>query len=378
MRDNRIVWLDVLRLVAILMVIVSHSVDALNMSSSIASGSSVNWGAAIGSAVRACVPLFAMMTGVLLLPVSSGDVVSFYKKRIPRVLFPLLIWSTLYNLFPLAAGFMGADEALLGRYFPAVADSGSFAVTDVVKNIVTTPLGFSLYNVHMWYIYMLIGLYLFMPFFFSWLGSADNRTIRIYLAIWGVTLFLPYVYQLFSPFLLGRCDWNDFGTLYYFAGFSGYMVLGYYLRKPFAISTLKTVIIGSALFVAGYAITFAGFDYYASRYSYSEFPQLLEMFWQFCSPNVVMMTAGVFIIIQRVEVRGHKMQKLLGSITECGLGIYLAHYLFIYPFFSLSEMVGLPLFFQEVVIVAGVFFCSWGTTLAIKKLLGSKAKIVIG
>jgi len=378
MRNGRIVWLDVVRLAAILMVIVSHSVDSINMSSSIADGQSINWGAAIGSAVRACVPLFAMMTGLLLLPVGTENVGAFYRKRIPRVVFPLLVWSTIYNLFPLAASYLGFDEAFLGRYFPAVGDGGSFDVKQVIESIVATPLGFSPYNVHMWYIYMLIGLYMFMPFFFSWIGNANQGTIRLYLILWVATLFLPYIYVYYSSDLLGRCAWNDFGTLYYFAGFSGYMVLGYYLRKPINMPAHRVIIIGLLLFVAGYAITFAGFDYYAARYSYSEYPALLEMFWQFCSPNVAMMTTGIFIILQRVNVRSERSRAILANIADCGLGIYLAHYLFIYPFFSLSEMLGLPLLLQELVIVAGVFSCSWIVTLLAKTLLGRKSRFVVG
>lgn len=50
-----------------------------------------------GSFVRACVPLFVMMSGVLLFPVriSMGD---FYKKRIGRILIPL-IFGLLYYLY---------------------------------------------------------------------------------------------------------------------------------------------------------------------------------------------------------------------------------------------------------------------------------------
>ena len=47
--------------------------------------------------VRACVPLFVMMTGVLLLPVRAelGD---FYRKRIGRIVVPLVFWSVVLPL----------------------------------------------------------------------------------------------------------------------------------------------------------------------------------------------------------------------------------------------------------------------------------------
>ena len=45
-----------------------------------------------GSLVRPCVPLFVMMTGVLLLPVRTG-MSEFYRRRIGRLLVPLAFWS---------------------------------------------------------------------------------------------------------------------------------------------------------------------------------------------------------------------------------------------------------------------------------------------
>ena len=96
---ERIVWLDLLRLIAILMVIAAHSVDIYNATPQEDSSNSF-WGGFIGSMMRPCVPLFVMMTGMLLLPVrqNAGD---FYKKRITRVLFPMIIWSASATPIPL-------------------------------------------------------------------------------------------------------------------------------------------------------------------------------------------------------------------------------------------------------------------------------------
>ena len=86
-----IVWLDVLRLVAILMVIAIHCTDPFNASPESRADPEFNfWGSIYGSMLRASVPLFVMMTGFLLLPVRQEASV-FYKKRIPRVLFPFLM-----------------------------------------------------------------------------------------------------------------------------------------------------------------------------------------------------------------------------------------------------------------------------------------------
>ena len=81
-----VVWLDVVRLVAMFTVVCCHCTDPFNFYPGTAPDIEdiKFWGAAYGAAPRPCVPLFVMITGALLLPV-KGDVSVFYKKRIPRV-----------------------------------------------------------------------------------------------------------------------------------------------------------------------------------------------------------------------------------------------------------------------------------------------------
>ena len=110
-----IVWLDVLRLVAILMVIAIHCTDPFNASPESRANPEFNfWGSVYGSMLRASVPLFVMMTGFLLLPVRQ-EASAFYKKRIPRVLWPFLIWSVIYNLFPWITGVLGIKPEVILR-----------------------------------------------------------------------------------------------------------------------------------------------------------------------------------------------------------------------------------------------------------------------
>lgn len=85
---QHIVWLDVVRLVAMFTVVCCHCTDPFNFYP----GTSPDivdikfWGAVYGAALRPCVPLFVMITGALLLPV-RGDASAFYKKRIPAYSF---------------------------------------------------------------------------------------------------------------------------------------------------------------------------------------------------------------------------------------------------------------------------------------------------
>ena len=95
-KNQHIVWLDVVRLIAMFTVVCCHCTDPFNFYSGTAPniGEIKLWGAIYGSVLRPCVPLFVMITGALLLPV-RGDASTFYKKRITRVLYPFLIWSVI-------------------------------------------------------------------------------------------------------------------------------------------------------------------------------------------------------------------------------------------------------------------------------------------
>lgn len=66
---NRVVWLDVVRFVAMFTVVCCHCADPFNFYSGEPSAELEQikfWGAAYGAFLRPCVPLFVMITGALL------------------------------------------------------------------------------------------------------------------------------------------------------------------------------------------------------------------------------------------------------------------------------------------------------------------------
>lgn len=77
---NHIVWADLIRVIAILMVICIHCSDPFNVSPEARLNPEYNlWGSIYGAFLRPCVPLFVMLTGMLLLPVEQ-EIGQFYKK----------------------------------------------------------------------------------------------------------------------------------------------------------------------------------------------------------------------------------------------------------------------------------------------------------
>lgn len=375
-KNQHIVWLDVVRFIAMFTVVCCHCTDPFNFYPGTAPniGEIKLWGAIYGSVLRPCVPLFVMITGALLLPV-RGDTSTFYKKRIPRVFYPFLIWSVLYNLFPWITGLLGLNPQIILDFFPYAGEEvmqQSFSVS--LKYILMIPFNFSILAVHMWYIYLLIGLYLYLPVFSAWVEKASERAKLMFLLAWGVTLLLPYYYQFVSNYLWGTCSWNSFGMLYAFAGFNGYLLLGHYL-KNLEWSLKKTLAIGIPMFAVGYAVTFLGFRHITALPEYTD--EMLELFFTYCSLNVVMMTIPVFMLAKKVKVNSERMKKALANLTVCGFGIYMIHYFFTGPSVVLMRAINMPIGLQIPVAAILAFAVSWGLVWLICRT-GKVAKYIVG
>lgn len=342
-RQNNIGWVDLLRVLACFMVVFSHSCDAF-VAQFDADRASFLTGVFGGSLMRASVPLFVMMTGVLLLPVGQGyDLVSFYRKRIGRILPPLVFWSVALPLL-MYAYFNYINPSTCN---PQVAVD-SYTVQQLVQRIYTFVFNFNFDTTPLWYLYMLIGLYLLMPVLNAWLVQASQRELKVVLGLWVVSLFLPYL-KMLAPVLgfqgnygnmelLGMCDWNIYGTFYYFSGFVGYLVLAYYLKQyPLQWSWSKMLAVMIPLFVAGYAITAGGYiltqEHFPGNYAY------LEIVWYFNGINVFMMTLPLFAIVQKMAVRSRRWLSRLASLV---FGIYLCHFVFVFVCYDLYDMAMLP------------------------------------
>lgn len=374
---QHIVWLDVVRFVAMFTVVCCHCTDPFNFYP----GTAPNideiklWGAIYGALLRPCVPLFVMITGALLLPV-RGEVSVFYKKRIPRVLWPFLIWSVIYNLFPWITGLLGIKPEIILDFFPYSGEEvmrQSLSIS--LDYIAQIPFNFSIVDVHMWYIYLLIGLYLYLPVFSAWVEKASDKAKLWFLGAWAITLLLPYYNQFVAQYLWGTCSWNAFGMFYYFAGFNGYLLLGHYLRN-LDWKLGKILAIGLPMFVIGYAVTFFGFRYITALPEFSD--EMLELFFTYCSLNVVMMTIPVFMLCKKVNFRSEGIRKALANLTLCGFGIYMIHYFFTGPSVLLVRTLGVPLGIQIPVASVMAFGVSWLIVWAVYRVLGKKAKWIMG
>lgn len=336
-------WVDAMRVLACFLVVFSHSCDAFIAQFNNDYGTFLQ-GCALGSLVRPCVPLFVMMTGVLLLPL-KGTMGEFYSKRLKRIAIPLVFWSLVLPIvYYLYLNFFVSSNS------PFI-DMSSFTWQMTLRKMFTFIFNFNYDTTPLWYLYMLIGLYFIIPIFGTWLKCATRKEIKLFLYLWVASLFLPYV-KIIAPSLgylgvfgnmgiLGECDWNAYGTFYYVSGFVGYLVLAYYLVKyPLQWGWRKMAAVCIPMFVVGYAVTFGGYvvmqEFFPGNYAY------LEIVWLFSGINVFMMTFPVFVVVQKINAASSPRLSAVASMT---FGIYLCHFVIIqmgYDFYEAIMPAGVP------------------------------------
>ena len=291
--------LDIMRILACLLVIWQHSCELYYISphGEVVREHSTYLIGIIDSVARTAVPLFVMISGYFLLPMKD-TFTKFFKKRMNRILFPFIFWCVVYAIF-------------------GVLTKGD-TVQQCLINIAHIPVNYGTEIGHLWYVYMLIGLYLLVPILSPWLQSCTKKQLEVYLGIWIFSCFLPYIHLIF-PSILGECYWNPSPLLYYFYGMVGYFILGFYIKK---YGTPKAIL-SAILLIIGYLVTVI---IYNSRIATAESISSLELSWDYCSVNVSMMALGIFGLVAKIKYdRQGKLRSLLTDIATHGYGIYLGH-----------------------------------------------------
>ena len=329
---QRIVFLDWLRFIACFMVMLVHSIEPFYLGGDegtyIASCTDAFWITAINSALRPAVPLFVLASSYLLFPVKT-DTSSFFKRRFGRVLVPFLVWTLLYAVVPI----YGSE-------------------TDVAFNFKNLAFNFMMHSGHLWFVYMLLGVYLLMPIISPWVEKISRKEEKCFLYLWAFTTILPFFRPaaenlLGTPALWGECPWNEFGVFYYVSGFIGYLVLGHYIRTYAGeVSWKKTLLYAVPFWIVGYAVAAGGFWAIMPK----DFPVSapyqtavdMETTWNFCTFGVMMQTVAYFLVIRKITSSGWFYQHIVLPISKLSYGMYLMHMFVLIPVFGWVKSFGLP------------------------------------
>ncbi|MEO7215761.1 acyltransferase family protein [Mucilaginibacter sp.] len=291
-KSKNVSWINNLRLIGMFAVVVLHTASPLLFNyKTVPLG---NWMAAdvYNATVRFAVPVFVMITGALLLG-KDYELGDFLKKRLGRLLLPFLFWSLVY------VGYQWYEEII---YF----NGGILGNINLVLH--QLKIGSSY---HLWYVYLLVGLYLIIPIISKFVRNASEKELLYFLAIWVITILIS------SPYLT---RFETAVELRYFSGYIGYLVLGYYLaNKQFNFPGVAFIAV--LVFICFAIIITIGTYYLEVRTN-----ELSTYFYEPVGPFVVMLSASAFLIAKNVRVKiAPKLERILANAGKFTLGIYFVH-----------------------------------------------------
>ena len=330
--ERREVWVDWMRVAACFMVVMVHATEPFYLGgegSLILTRSDAFWSSFFDSFVRACVPLFIVASSYLQFPLhySSGE---FLRRRAIRILIPFIIWSLVY----------------------------AFVWGEPVSNLKDLLLNFNYAAGHLWFVYMLLGVYILMPMLSPWAEKVSKKELQVYLGIWLFTTLIPLIRDWVSDApmavtygptgiprqalfpLWGEASWNGYGMFYYISGFIGYLLLGLYFRRFVGeLSWKKTLAVALPCWLGGFAISFGGFLRRVAETSEGIFPTgggiSTAVYWEttWCNDTigVALMTIGMILIFRKITSEGRFYSKVLLPVSKASYGMYLSHLLVLVP-----------------------------------------------
>ncbi|MBA9086024.1 ABC-type polysaccharide/polyol phosphate export permease/surface polysaccharide O-acyltransferase-like enzyme [Fontibacillus solani] len=292
MMKSRLLYPDVLRIMAIIGVVLIH-VTAPVIGILDVIGEVRYWWAAniMNSAFRWSVPVFFMISGMFLLdPNRNESAKQFYFKRLARVLPAFVIWSFIYYLWGI--------RHELNRF-----ETGSF-----IKGMAEGSLHY-----HLWFVYTIIALYIIVPLLRLFVKYASQGIIYACAAC-----FIASNLSMVS----GMLGWRLATEIPQITGYIGYFLLGYYLSITCLDLKRRRLLYGFG--IASCLIIVLG-NYWMIKY----FPSLGSYFYNYISFPVLITAAALFVWFKQIGFNfvTAGTSRLLYLISSSVFSIYLSHVL---------------------------------------------------
>lgn len=293
---ERIIWIDFLKVLAAFFVVLLHSTSPILYEYGNIDIDIWKMGNYVDSFVRQAVPLFFMISGVLLLNKSYENLYLFFKKRFIKVIIPLLFWSIIYILF---------------RKYIINQD------IDIVKQLILMLLYPQYY--HLWFLYTIVGIYLFIPIFNIFIVNS-NKTLQYYfISLWIISVSLI---PLFNK--LGNFDIPNYMPM--LTGYSGYLLIGYAISN---IKISKKIFYFSLLMITISTLLTILFTENSSK----ELNKFDDFYYGYFSFTTLIQSISFFIItkflVENIDI-SKIIIKSVSSVASTSLGIYIIHPIILY------------------------------------------------
>lgn len=315
-KKKRIIYLDYLRALAIISVILFHIFKRVGFMvfPEYALLPSFDWWVTdfLGTCCRCGVDLFLMLSGALSLG-RDWDIKTFLGKRIPRIVEPFLFWGLSIAILVLLIPIIYPHSLTIFNDFGFTHFGPITGGWTFLWYIRECLLGNNQWFGPYWFFWMILGTYLIMPIFNRWLKGASMKEVEYFLVIWLITC-------IFETSIL----WEFPVKLSYFGGPIGMVVLGYYLRytdrKIFTNlkNSIIILLIGMAsTMITSYLWSSPNEIYYFGRYSIFLAIEVIGIFLLY--RNIDDLKISLF---QREE---GFFRKSSFTIAKYSYGIYLIH-----------------------------------------------------
>ncbi len=333
---KNIIYLSRLRAVSCIAVVVLHTFFAFD---SCAHSLSQHTAMITGRNLMSwAVPCFVMVSGTLLLaPERKTDFRKLFGQYILRMVLALLIFTVIFSVFDSVISPNSLNGSLFG---------------DIMSDIFLGT-GWK----HMWYLYLMIAIYLLLPFYKMITKNADKNELIYLLVIYLVFMSAIPVYTAFS----GKVPafYICVSTIYPMYLFAGYIIHNKMIKMNFIVSVV-CIAVFSAVITLMTSITCysknTAFDSLLSNYGF---------------PITVLGSFGMFSLFKSSEKQNWKIvDKVLSGIDKCSFGIYLIHMAVLRVIFSFVKFNpfenGNGGVFTVILISLGVFAVSYVVTFVLR------------
>lgn len=224
MKSNRVIYLDCLRVIATMAVIILHTAASQWYITPV---NSLNWKILniYDSLVRWCVPMFLMISGVFFLdPTKNISKKDIFHKYIKRILIAIIFWGLLYGFIALFAKSFINHEKIVSY--------------DIIKIFAKFIFGPPWY--HLWFLYLIIGVYMLTPIFRTFISSSKKEDIEYILILFFLLgLLLPTINSILISI---NQKYSINFSIVELTGYVGYYFAGYYFYKNEISKKLKYLI----------------------------------------------------------------------------------------------------------------------------------------
>ena len=294
----------------------------------------------LDSLARVGVPLFVMISGTIMLDRNYEFNTKKLIKHITKMVIFFVVWSAIYCLI----------FNILGQFF----------LKHESINIIKIIGSFIQGHYHLWFVYLIVGLYLIVPLLRLWVKDENKKYVEYF-----IILSIIFTYILPQIINVGRNYSNLFEHLdnilekklylEYVGGFTTYFILGWYMHN-YSIRNKKIMYF---LGILGLMVSIIG-TYILSTST----GKPIQMYGNL-SLNVLFQSIAIFLFIKtkRINVQ-YRQNKCIKSISENSLGIYAIHALLVTIIYRILDeidsenaIINIPIVFILSFIIA--FFISF-------------------